>query len=606
MKKISILLFTICTIFAFTTVAYCEPSTKKAPKNTAEFTAKDFESVVVSVKRYYIDKHIDVNMAYTDAAAFALMSLPHSLYIYPESYFQERDKFEEEEDLKPGKTFKLSNDDRFIIFDPDYKKIEDEKKKKAKPEDFDKKANNEKIKKMVEREKIRKEILYSRWKQINFGKKEFERIIAFIEKNLDKYKEPPTEEKVVEDDDEPKEDFSIKDIYLAAANGYLNSLDPHSNVFLKEVWEESMAKIQDGSFEGIGAILSGGGNRDVLVENPLEDRPAVKAGIRAGDIIVAVDGKPTKGMSLEKVVKRIKGKKGTIVRLSINRKGVSGNFDINVTRATITIKNVTHRLVQDHKHIGYIKLTGFVKSYQESSDREIQKAFQKLEEMAKKNKVPLQALILDLRNNAGGYLDLAIDISDMFIKRGLIVSTRGPNRSPEEAWAKNPDLTDLPLAVLINAKSASASEIVASAIKYHGRGLLLGERTFGKATVQKLMDLPGNSQYVLKITQARYYSPSGQTIQVVGVEPDIEISAEDDGSFPFQFREENMWHHLPKIPAEVNNYRPKYDIEKLKEWVNGNVKAETFLTKHKDDPIKPDYQLIRAVDYVEAMIATPK
>ncbi|MCB1188788.1 MAG: S41 family peptidase [Leptospiraceae bacterium] len=600
------LLFTICTIFVFTTVAYCEPSTKKASKNTADFTAKDFESVVVSVKRYYIDKHIDVNMAYTDAAAFALMSLPHSLYIYPESYFLERDKFEEEEDVKPGKTFKLSTDDRFLIFDPDYKKIEEEKKKKAKPEDFDKKANNEKIKKMVEREKIRKEILYSRWKQINFGKKEFERIIAFIEKNLNKYKEPPIDEKIVEDEDDPKEDFSIKDIYLAAANGYLNSLDPHSNVFLKEVWEESMAKIQDGSFEGIGAILSGGGNRDVLVENPLEDRPAVKAGIRAGDIIEAVDGKPTKGMSLEKVVKRIKGKKGTIVRLTISRKGTSGTFDINVTRATIVIKNVTHRLIKDHKHIGYIKLTGFVKSYQESSDREIQKAFYKLEEAAKKNKTPLKALILDLRNNAGGYLDLAIDISDMFIKRGLIVSTRGPNRSPEEAWAKNPDLTDLPLAVLINAKSASASEIVASAIKYHGRGLLLGERTFGKATVQKLMDLPGNSQYVLKITQARYYSPSGQTIQVVGVEPDIEISAEDDGSFPFQFREENMWHHLPKIPAEVNNYRPKYDIEKLNSWVQGNGKAEAFLNKHKDDPIKPDYQLIRAVDYVEAMIASLK
>ncbi|MCB1194162.1 MAG: S41 family peptidase [Leptospiraceae bacterium] len=480
------LLFTICTIFVFTTVAYCEPSTKKAPKNTAEFTAKDFESVVVSVKRYYIDKHIDVNMAYTDSAAFALMSLPHSLYIYPESYFLERDKFEEEEDLKPGKTFKLSSDDRFVIFDPDYKKIEEEKKKKSKSDDFDKKSNNEKIKKMVEREKIRKEILYSRWKQINFGKKEFERIIAFIEKNLNKYKEPPIDEKIVEDEDEPKEDFSIKDVYLAAANGYLNSLDPHSNVFLKEVWEESMAKIQDGSFEGIGAILSGGGNRDVLVENPLEDRPAVKAGIRAGDIIEAVDGKPTKGMSLEKVVKRIKGKKGTIVRLTISRKGTSGSFDINVTRATIVIKNVTHRLIKDHKHIGYIKLTGFVKSYQESSDREIQKAFYKLEEAAKKNKTPLKALILDLRNNAGGYLDLAIDISDMFIKRGLIVSTRGPNRSPEEAWAKNPDLTDLPLAVLINAKSASASEIVASAIKYHGRGLLLGERTFGKATVQNL------------------------------------------------------------------------------------------------------------------------
>lgn len=608
MKKISILLFTVCFVFAFTSVAYCEPSTKTSnnktvTKKSADFSEKDFESVVVSVKRYYIEKNIDVNMAYTDAASFALMSLPHSLYIYPESYFLEREKFEEEEDIKPGKTFKLSGNDRFIIFNPDYKKIEEEKKKKRHIEDLDKKANNEKIKRMVEREKIRKEILYSRWKQINFGKKEFERIISYIRKNLDNYKIPPIEEKHSEEDDE-EEEFTMKDVYLAAANGYLNSLDPHSNVFLKKAWEESMAKIQDGSFEGIGAILSGGGNRDVIVENPLEDRPAVKAGLRAGDIIVAVDGKPTKGMTLDKVVKRIKGKKGTVVRLSIKRTGVAGIVDIDVTRAKIEIKNVSSRLIKNHKHIGYIKLTGFVKSFRESSDREIEKAFYKLKDKAKKNNKPLKALILDLRNNAGGYLDLAIDISDMFIKRGLIVSTKGPNRSPEEAWAKNRDLTDLPLVVLINAKSASASEIVASAIKYHGRGLLLGERTFGKATVQKLMDLPGNSDYVLKITQARYYSPSGQTIQVVGVNPDIAISPEEDGSFPFQFREENMWHHLPKIPSETKNYRPKFDIEKLKTWVQENGTSEKFLKKHKNDPIKPDYQLIRSVDYVEALLAT--
>ena len=450
---------------------------------------------------------------------------------------------------------------------------------------------------------MKKSILASRWEQIKFSKKDFDRVITFITENLSKYKTQPFKDafESIDEDEEAKEEFGVKDVYLAAANGYLNSLDPHSNVFLREAWEKSMKQIEDSSFEGIGAILSGGGNREVVVENPLEDKPAVKAGVRAGDVIIAVDDKKTKGVMLDKVVKRIKGKKGTSVKLTIKRKGAPKPFDISVTRANIEIKNVSKRLIKDHEQIGYIKLSGFVKSNTESSDTEIRNAFRELEQEAAQKKIKLKALVLDLRNNAGGYLDLAIDISDMFISKGLIVSTKSPNRDADESYAKMKDLTDLPLAILINAKSASASEIVASAIKHHGRGLLLGERTFGKATVQKLMDLQGNSDYVLKITQSRYYSPSGKTIQVVGVEPDIQVSGEEDGSFPFQYREENMWHHLPKIPSE-GKHKDYFNVEKLKDWVSKNGSGEKFLKEHKNDPIKPDYQLIRSIDYVEAMI----
>jgi carboxyl-terminal processing protease len=159
--------------------------------------------------------------------------------------------------------------------------------------------------------------------------------------------------------------------------------------------------------------------------------------------------------------------------------------------------------------------------------------------------------------------------------------------------------------ILINAKSASASEIVASAIQHHGRGLLLGERTFGKATVQKLMDLPGNQDFVLKITNSRYYSPSGKTIQVVGVQPDIEISEEADGGFPFRYREEDMWNHLPEIPS-ATSHKSKFNIQVLKEYTKKNGTADKYLKDHANDQIRPDYMLVRALDYVNAITANTK
>ncbi|MCB1177426.1 MAG: S41 family peptidase [Leptospiraceae bacterium] len=578
----------------------CEPKQKK--KKPTNFTARDFENVIAKVHKDYIDKNIDEKRAYTDAAVYAMKSLPHSLFLYPESYFNERDQYEEKDDIWPGKTFKIEASDSFIIFDPDYKKVEEMIKAKTK-KDTNKKLSDEEIKQLTEREQTKKNIIAARWEEANFTKKDFDRIMSYLQENLSKYKKPPIKNLYGEEaeEEEPEEEFQMKDVWVSATNGYLNSLDPHSSIFLKEIWEESMAKITDSSFEGIGAILSGGGNRDVIVENPLEDRPAVKAGLRSGDVIVAVDGKGTKGLLLDKVVKRIKGKRGTTVTLLIKRKGVAAPFEIKIVRDRIEIKNVTSRLLKDNEHIGYIKLSGFVKSPTESSDDAIKEHFKDLQKKAKKKGIKLKALVLDLRNNAGGYLDLAVDISDMFIKEGVIVSTKSPHKGTEESYARKPDLTDLPMAVLINAKSASASEIVASAIKDHGRGILLGERTFGKATVQKLMDIPGNPDYILKLTQSRYYAPSGRTIQVVGVEPDIKISAEEDGSFPFQYREENMWNHLPKIPSEA---KPKdnFNMKKLEKWVEKNGKAVETLEKQKNGPIKPDYQLVRSIDYINALI----
>lgn len=587
----------------------CEPEAKKAPNRKTDFTYGDFETVIRSVDKLYIDKHINVNRAFTDAASFSALSLPHPLYIYPESYFKEREKYDDKEDLWPGTTFKLSPSDAFVIFDPDYDQVEKIQKEKRKKNE-NKKLSDAELKKLIEKEKLKKSVISASWEEINFSKKDFDRVISYIQDNLEKYKTPVLKGLVeldgeLEEEEEDKKEFSMEQVFVAAANGYLNSLDPHSNVFLEEVWEESMKKISDGSFEGIGAILSGGGSREVIVENPLEGSPALKAGIRSGDSIVAVDGKLIKNLSLDKVVKKIKGPKATKVVLTISRKGNTGKIDIEVVRDKITIKNVTYHLVKENPQIAYIKLTGFVKPGPGEApvDTQIAEALSEMEKTAKENGKPLKALILDLRGNSGGFLNLAIDIADMFIEKGLIVSTRTPSGRDKEEMARNKDITKLPLAILINSKSASASEIVASAIQHHGRGILLGERTFGKATVQTLEHLDSNPAYLLKITNARYYSPSGKTIQVVGVSPDIEVSEEQDGTFPFRYREEDMWNHLPLIPHE-GVAKSRFNLNGIKDYVKKNGKADTYLKEHAIDAIKPDYMLIRSLDYIEGMLNT--
>jgi C-terminal peptidase prc len=609
--KRNLYLISIFLLLSFTLPAgfiSCEREAKKAQDNATDFTYKDFEGVVDYVDKHYIDKNINKNRAYNDAAFYALITLPHPIYLYPESYFAEREKYEEVEDMYPGKSLKISPSDKFVLFDPDYEKVEKIQKEKIKKNE-NKILSDEELKKYIEKQKLKKSVLSAKWEEINFTKKDFDRIIVYINDNLNSYKTPVLKGLVELDGDlevdaeEKKKEFNMEQVYLAAANGYLNSLDPHSTVMLKDAWEESMAKIADSSFEGIGAILSGGGTKDILVESPLEGSPAVKAGIRSGDTILAVDNKIVKGQSLDKVVKKIKGPKGSKVVLTIRRKGYSAHLDIAVIRDKITIKNISYHLLKENPQIGYIKLTGFVKAAagEPQVEEQIENALKKMESDAKATGKEMKALVLDLRNNSGGYLDLAVEIADMFIPRGLIVSTKVPNRMNVDTVASREDITKLPLVILINSRSASASEIVASAIQHHGRGLILGERTFGKATVQTLAALPDNDDYLIKLTSSRYYSPSGKTIQVVGVSPDIELSEEADGSFPFRYREEDMWNHLPKIPHE-GAVKSKFNIEAIKTYVKKNGKADTFLKQHASDAIKPDFMLVRAVDYIEGLI----
>ena len=386
--------------------------------------------------------------------------------------------------------------------------------------------------------------------------------------------------------------------WLAASTAFLHALDPHSAVIPRRQWDDSTRKTQDSSFEGIGAVLTQRQDR-TIVENPMENLPAWKAGVRAGDEIMKVDGVDIRGWLLGKVVKRIRGKKHTIVVLTIAREGEPKPIDIPIKRAHIPIKNVTGKLLKDFPNVAHVKMTGFVPR----SATDLRGMIERLRRQAPKRR--LDGLILDLRRNSGGLLNRAIDIADMFLKRGVIVSVKSRIRSslgrPEVHRADDDDDDyKMPLVVLVDDGSASASEIVASAIQENGRGLVVGQRTFGKASVQTLFEPTMHPDYYIKLTVARYYAPSGRTIQVTGVHPDVDISAKPDGKTHVGFREENLTNHLEPIDPPGKSPMSAM-LPALNACVKRAGKANKIVNRKPRPQIAPDYQLLRAADYLRCL-----
>jgi carboxyl-terminal processing protease len=299
----------------------------------------------------------------------------------------------------------------------------------------------------------------------------------------------------------------------SAINGMLTSLDPHSNYLNTKNFDDMKVQTR-GEFGGLGIEVSME-NGIVKVVSPIDDTPAARAGLKPGDLIIAIDGQPVQGMTLPQAVDKMRGPVNSEIRLTIQRKG-RDPFDVKLTRATIRIQSVRSRLVGDD--IGYIRIT----SFNEQTEVGLNNVIKSIKQQAG-NK--LRGIVLDLRNNPGGLLDQAVAVTNAFVEKGEIVSTRG--RRPDDAQrfdAKPGDIAaGLPIAVLINGGSASASEIVAGALQDHHRAILLGTRTFGKGSVQTIIPLPGHG--AMRLTTARYYTPSGRSIQAKGIEPDIVIEA---------------------------------------------------------------------------------
>ena len=319
----------------------------------------------------------------------------------------------------------------------------------------------------------------------------------------------------------------------SAINGLLQSLDPYSSYMSPESFSEMQTETS-GKFGGLG-IEVGMEAGVVKVISPIDDTPASRAGIKAGDYIVKINDVQVQGKSLSQAVELMRGPVGSSIDLTIRRRGEKKALSFNIVREIIQIKSVKADLLE--KNIGYIRLT----SFNENSGKQIEKEIKKLE----KNK-NVNSYILDLRNNPGGLLSQAIKISDFFLDNGQIVSTKSRKASENRKWfAKQGDLTNgKVLIVLINYGSASASEIVAGALKDHKRAILLGENSYGKGSVQSIIPLKNNG--AVRLTVAKYYLPSGKSISEVGVSPDIEISEETEG-FKIKTETDNQLNYAIKL-----------------------------------------------------------
>ncbi|MGL4641898.1 MAG: S41 family peptidase [Cetobacterium sp.] len=354
-----------------------------------------------------------------------------------------------------------------------------------------------------------------------------------------------------------------------ALKGMMESLDdPHSNYFTKEELESFKEDIE-GKYAGVGMVIQKKADEPLLVVSPIEDTPAYLAGIRAKDKIIAIDGESTYKLTSEQSVKKLKGEPGTSVKLTVYREEAKETKDVELKRSIIQLKYVKSKMIG--KDVGYLRLTQFGEDVYKDLRKE-------LEGLMKKG---AKGIIFDLRSNPGGSLGQAVKISSMFIPEGRVVSTKGKNGDEEVAYREGKYFGDFPLIVLINEGSASASEIVSGAVKDYKRGLLIGEKTFGKGSVQTLLPLPDGDG--IKITIAKYYTPSGVSIHGTGIEPDILVEEKDDFLF------------FNGFVTNINEDETKENRNEIIKEVKGEEEAQKIISKG-------DIQLDRAVEEMEKLL----
>lgn len=375
-----------------------------------------------------------------------------------------------------------------------------------------------------------------------------------------------------------------KKLMTDAISGMLKGLDPHSDYLNEDSFKE-LREGTSGEFGGLG-IEVGQENGFIKVIAPIDDTPAKKAGIKSGDLIIRLDDKSVKGMTLSEAVKLMRGKPGEPINLLINRDGVATPIKIKIVRAIIKIKSVKNRILE--KDYAYLRISNF-------QNKTTDNAREAIEKLQKENEGTIKGLILDLRDNPGGVLTGAVGISDIFLDKGNIVYTEGRVKDAVMRYDATPDdlLEGAPLVVLVNQGSASASEIVAGALQDHKRALVLGTKTFGKGSVQTV--LPLDEKTGLKLTTARYFTPSGRSIQAKGIEPDIIVEA-----LEFKSSKSDDDKISPLSEADLSGHLSNPDGKK-EQSTNTDNDDDTKITKAKKSLAEEDYQLYEALNILKSM-----
>jgi len=432
------------------------------------------------------------------------------------------------------------------------------------------KAPDDKAKPKVDRSEI--------YQQLNlFG--------DILERVRNDYVEPPNE----------------KDLIENAINGMLSSLDPHSSYMNPKSFRDMQVQTR-GEFGGLGIEVTME-NGVVKVVSPIDDTPAAKAGLQPGDLIVQLDGQPVMGLTLQEAVEKMRGRVDTTIKLGIRRAG-KDPFEVTLTRAVIRVRSVRARV--EGGDIGYIRITSFT----EQTTAGLQEA---LSNFKKELGPKWKGVVLDLRNNPGGLLDQSISVSDAFLDRGEIVSTRARKTEDVQRWEAKPgDLAEgRPVVILINGGSASASEIVAGALQDHKRAVIMGTRSFGKGSVQTIMPVTGGG--AIRLTTALYFTPSGRSIQKDGIKPDIEVEQSKIETVRQQgggVREENLRGSInnprgkpdTSAPAKPPAEAPKPDAGKPDAGKpDTTAKPDAKPGEGPADEQAADYQLLRAVDLVRGI-----
>lgn len=414
----------------------------------------------------------------------------------------------------------------------------------------------------------------------------FANVLAIVQKN---YVEPVTTKRLID----------------GAITGMLASLDPHSAYLTPDLYRDLEVETR-GSFGGLGIEITVK-NGALTVVAPIEDTPAYRAGVKANDQIIKINDDFTKDMTLNEAVKRMRGPKGSKIRLTIHRSGVSELFTVTLARDVIKIQSVKSKMIDGR--YGYVRVTTF----QESTNEGVEKAITDFEQ---KDHSKVKGIVLDLRDNPGGLLNQAVKVSDDFLDGGLIVYTQGRQDSQQQKYFshKKKDFTDYPMVVIVNGGSASASEIVAGALQDQKRAVILGTQTFGKGSVQTILPLDDHS--ALRLTTARYYTPTGRSIQAVGITPDVDVEPPKAtlASLELQGAEinESPEIHESDLPHHFKNGKDKDELKPESPGASSQTApAVTEDTPGKSSPTKPgakggkapkeekDVQLDRAINILK-------